>query len=373
MPSARNNSQLHILLFFMDSQRDYLDGIKEILKRTGDKIIEINLTDAEYKSINKAENSKYRLFLRIYEMLKIFRRVEKLIHVSIAENYNNATVNIFCADEGVWGEFINVIRGRIKHTVKTINVQHGLFILNEVSFMKMRILLNKLSTKYLNYPLDGKGFGGSEFDVYFVYGKKEEECLSSRARTSKIIVAPQICKYSFLKKNQEGIIARTDRDISKNILFAMQPTDVCSLFLYTEKEIYSKLLPLFQFLRIRGYSIIFRLHPAQSLDNSKKIMEETNLINYIELDTEKSLGDSLKKVCAVMSLFSTTLFDAYLIGKIPIVLHGLTKPFDFPVPHETINLESDWKKDICEILKRKAKYPSHELNTDMEIFQELFS
>ena len=70
-----------------------------------------------------------------------------------------------------------------------------------------------------------------------------------------------------------------------------------------------------------------------------------------------------------MALQSTTLYDGYIVGRMPIIVRGLNKIYDFTTPHETINLTSVLDVEIDNAFKKLDNYYKSDvcLNIELEV------
>lgn len=348
------NHTLHILVFINPNQTHLLDGVNEILLKDvkeKNKLL-IYLSASDFNKFLEVEYSKGRLLKRLIFYPRIFSFIENQI-IMASVNWDSETIYIYSSEEGVWGVVINSIREKIKKKVYTVNIQHGIFSLQKTKFIFLRKLFNSFSRLIIGFPVIGLGFGGSKFDEYYVFGEKEKKHVLSTAKNALLKINPEICRFSVLKTYKRKIGYKTgSADSSKNILFAMQPI-ITKLFFYNEETIYLKLEPLFRFFTENDYKIIFRLHPGTlNKIHTFQLLKKSNLINYIEIDENDDISDSLILCDIVISFFSTVLFDAYLLGKIPIMLTGFFKEFDFSSPLKRININGNWQFEFQSIFNK---------------------
>jgi hypothetical protein len=267
---------------------------------------------------------------------------------------------VYIADEGVWGVFISSLKNKLSNgkRVTVVNVQHGVDLLIGIRFKYLRKIVNKILFFLFGYPLFGMGFGGSQLDVYIVYGKKEKAYIQTLSPQARIFVSPSICLYQGLEEfaSHQAKTKLSRNDIKNKILFTMQYIYVRSDYNYDEYQIYKLLFPLFNALNNKGYEIVFRLHPGTpDRDLSLRLLKQSGLFNIISIDTNLSLSKSIYESCSVFSFMSTTLVYSYYSGRMPVVIEGIFSDTEFPCVHEKLNILC-WKHNLDNVLCKKHRY-----------------
>ena len=380
------NESLHLFFYLVKRPKDFFTGVKKILNQHENIIAkDIVLGDKYYDFVDNAEYAKVLFFNTASELKilrrainygKVFNELEKLVFNAVKENKGSNKLYFYLADEGVWGEFIKVLKQQITNkfsvSITIINIQHGFFMLEESSALGVRKIINKISKIFYRYPILGLGFGGSKLDTYFVYGELEKDFVRKISPQSKVIVSPMICKGELLDEVYElqRSNSKIDEKIRKSILFAATFNEIDPLCLYNEEEISEKLAPLFRKIYEKGYVIYYRLHPAiPDKDRYLALIQKYGIDKFIIIANDNKLSEYLVKVGTVMALQSTTLYDGYIVGRMPIIVRGLNKIYDFTTPHETINLTSVLDVEIDNAFKKLDNYYKSDvcLNIELEV------
>jgi hypothetical protein len=377
------NESLHLFFYVVKRPKDFFTGVKKIINQYENIIAkDIILDDKFYDIVDEAEYAKVLLYSAASELKiirrainyrKVFNELERLVCNEIDKNKACNKLFFYLADEGVWGEFIKVLKQRItkKYSVNItiINIQHGFFTLEDGPALRVRLIVNKIFKFFYTYPILGYGFGGSKLDTYFVYGKLEKDFVSKHAPQSRVIVSPMICKGELIDEVYElqQSYSNSDEEIKKSILFAAQLNEINPDCFYNEEEITEKLAPLFSKLHEKGYVIYYRLHPAiPDKERYVALLKKYGIDKYIIFANDNKLSDYLVKVSAVMALQSTTLYDGYVVGRMPIIVRGLNKIFDFTTPHETIDLTCILDEEIDNAFKNIDNYYKGDIHLSIE-------
>lgn len=370
----------HIILHVVKRPKDFFFGIKVALKRRDLTFVDIILDEKYYNLVDDAEYSKVILYSKASELkiLKrlfnyriVFAEIERLCEETVALNKNlHKMFYFYLADEGVWGELMQVIKAKLtkKYQINIIlvNVQHGFFTLEKPKVSPLRSVVNTIFKPLMGgYPLLGKGFGGAGFDVYFVFGKLEKRYLERRNPKSLVIKSPVICKYELIEKVSN--ITKKVKSNTLNILFAAQLNEINPDCLFSEEEVTKRLSTLFKVLKRSGFRIYYRLHPAIS-DKERYLnyLKQFGVYEDVIIANNHSLEYYLSIVGSVLSLQSTTLIDGYLVGRMPILIKGLTKDFSFTIPHEIIDLDQELEREVIHAFNNIGQYYREEVNFMLE-------
>lgn len=150
-------------------------------------------------------------------------------------------------------------------------------------------------------------------------------------------------------------------------MFAAQLNEINPDCFYNEEEITEKIAPLFNMLHEKGYIIYYRLHPAiPDKERYLALLKKYGIDKYIIFANDNKLSDYLVKVSAVMALQSTTLYDGYVVGRMPIIVRGLNNIFDFTTPHETIDLTGVLEDEVNNAFKNIDNYYKEDIHLGIE-------
>lgn len=345
-------NDFYLLIYPINRPTLQLNGLKKkIIDSDGARFVEIHLNKYCNMKMNDIEYSSFfvKMFKRILNQKQIFRTLEELIdnNVSIIEKGTN--IYLCIADEGVWGEFVKLKAEKLRNNwnVTTINVQHGLFYLTKTRFLSLRKTANFIFIAITDYPIVGMNFGGSNFNIYYVYSEKEKRFVLSRSRDSRVIISPEICLFDVLNKIQ----SKKSNNKNKTVLFAMQHLWVRNDVIYSEENLYKKIFPILKEIKNNyRFNILFRLHPGTpDKDKSVRLLKQAGIYDIVELDKKASIVDALASSSVVISFSSTVLVYAQHCEKLPLLISGvLKKEIEFPSHHKEISL-TNWETDIKNI------------------------
>ena len=374
----------HLFFYVVRRPKDFFKGVKQILHQYDNVVLkDVIIGDEFYNIVDNAEYAKVLLYNATSELKilrraihyrKVFSAFEQFVDYYISNNTNISKYFFYTADEGVWGEFITELRSKFekKYSVEIviINIQHGFFTLERPSVVFVRRIVNFIFRSFFSYSILGKGFGGSKLDNYLVYGKLEKQFLEAISPESNIIISPSICKYELIEeiyKLQCTEIIKPNAEIKKNVLFAAQLNDINPDCLYPEEEITKRIAPLFKALNQKGYKIYYRLHPAiPDKERYINLLDKYGIKNIVIFANSESLSYYLARVGTVIALQSTTLYDGYVVGRMPIIIRGLTKKFDFTTPHEIINLSKNIEVEINDAFDKIDLYYKERIDLTIE-------
>ncbi|MBS1640649.1 MAG: hypothetical protein JSR12_11385, partial [Bacteroidetes bacterium] len=298
---------------------------------------------------------------------KLNSSLSKKIEENISKNKKDKICLCF-SDEGLWAEYLKKYQVKSKYNIELINIQHGSFLMNKVPFVQLRKFINSLIWPLLRFPLFGFDFGGSKLDTYFVYSQIEKDFLASKSLDSRVFISPVICKFHLINEYLK-FVKIGDAGIEKVAFFAMQPPKISQGCKYSEAEIYTILLPFFEHFSRLGYTMYFRLHPGTlNPAHSIKLLRQYGIANHIIIANDKNIEYYLAKSSIVISFHSTVIFDANILGKLPIVIKGFMEGFNFPIKHEIVNILNNWQNDLENALSKKMLYKR---NIDIEFENEI--
>ncbi len=376
------NISQHIFFHVVKRPKDFFKGFRKLLSDHNAQYTDVILEDKYYEIVDNAEYAKVFLYTAASELKiirrainyrKVFLQFENRASEIINGNPANTIYYFYLADEGVWGEFIKKMRAKLekKYSIKIliINIQHGFFTFEDIKLSLLRKLVNKLFDSLLGFPILGFGFGGGKLDTYFVYGSLEKRYLEKRTPNSRIIVSPSVCKYELIEevRSYQKKQTKLKFDKRKSILFAAQLNEINPDCFYDEEEITQKIAPLFFSLYHKGYKVYYRLHPAiPDKERYINLLSKYEILDKISLANEYPLSYYLSQVGSVMALQSTTLYDGFVVGRMPIIVKGLNKEFEFTTKHETINLFDNIDTEIDKAFDCIDDYFKEQLSFDFE-------
>jgi len=303
----RYNPFFKIRSDLMNSDNDHVYNFK-LSSETLNKILNV-----EYSGKRRVRFLYYRnVFIEIKQKLQ-----------SLLLKLEDKQVFVYLTDEGVWSEMLKSILKNIDTVnVKTVMVQHGLHFIEEPpSNLKLRKFINKLTELIFGYPSYGYGYIGSNLDYYLVYSACDRDYVKAKNSQSLAFSCPKLIKYDFIQeyKAEAKLVAADIGQEREKVLFAMEPLIPTSGVNCTEIEMYEKMSSLFtEISSITKSKILFRPHPAMNASKTKRLISKLSYKDIIVFDCESSLNRVLSTVDFVLSIHSTVLFDAMLVGKVPI-------------------------------------------------------
>jgi len=326
----------HLFVTLIPRIDDPFWGFKNYFKRNlPADFCELSLPNDMLLFVKKVEYSKRRFF-RFFFYKRVYDFLYNEIYSFVNLNPHAKTV-IYFSDEGVWGEFLNTIRNKLfSFNIITVNVQHGLHYLETTPrSIYLRRFINYLSTSLLGFPSYGYGFGGSKFDVYFVYGSLESSQLYSN-NVNKVFIEPHLIKSKLISEYNNYIPTK-----KYSVLFALEPVVPASGFSCNELQLYKSLLPLFKLIyELTNTKILLRIHPGMNQESTLLNLNNSALVQYCDIDKNKSVAFSLKSVDYVFSFHSTVLFEAFVLNKIAVQITNTCESRLLHLPIKNINLDS---------------------------------
>lgn len=309
----------HILLNFIPRQDRPYHGILQTLAHDPDASVQIiDLPEALFELTRRVEYS-LRKYVRFLYYGAIYRYLEEAVGQAI--NAHSGVVFVYTTDEGVWTEYMKQILKR--HAARRpvlLNVQHGLHFLESPgkASVLIRRAANALCRLTVGYPIFGFGMGGSQCDLYLVYGEPERAFLT--AMGLKAEVASRLIKARFL---EQVALATPAQGPDKVALFALQPVSKEAGFARTESDFYNVLRPVAERLaRQHGYRVIFRPHPGMDHHATLTSLERAGLLEYGEMQNvaDTDVTQALARAEMVLSHSSTVLLEAMLADRISVQL-----------------------------------------------------
>ena len=347
----------HIFLNVIERRYNPFSKIFPTLDVGSEDIVLQSKLDAEtLETILEVEYSWKRRY-RFFYYGKAFKSVKRALGQSLDEVSSADEVLIYITDEGVFSEIVlhAVKKLGSSKKIKYVMVQHGLHYLEEPpANLKIRKFANMLSITLLGFPAFGYGFVGSNLDVYFVYTKSDKDFIEERLN-STVVVCPKTLKQDFLLEFEALEIEQLKQD-EGIILFAMEPVTPASGVKGSEFEVYESMSEfVFRVSELTRKTIVFRPHPGSNREDVLSMISQLSYCELIEVDVSPSLNEALVRSDFVMSIHSTVLFDALLVGKVPI---QVVSDFEDRVLHldqELIDLRALESSELSRIFSDENK------------------
>jgi hypothetical protein len=350
----------HIFINVIERRYNPFFKIKlDLINSNTDYVFDLDLSSATLNKILNVEYSDKRRFRFLYYK-SVFTEIKQKLQ-SLLSELNDKQVFVYLTDEGVWSEMLRSILKNIDTiNVKTVMVQHGLHFIEEPpSNLKLRKFINKLTELIFGCPSYGYGYIGSNLDYYLVYSTSDRDYVKAKNSQSLAFSCPKLIKYDFIQeyKVEAKLVATDIGQESEKVIFAMEPLIPTSGVNCTEIEMYEKMSSLFtEISSITKSKILFRPHPAMNTSKAKRLISKLSYKDIIVFDCESSLNRVLSTVDFVLSIHSTVLFDAMLVGKVPI---QIITPCDDRRLHtklEILNINDLKRTIISEIFSKKTIY-----------------
>jgi hypothetical protein len=374
----------HIFVYVVLRPDDPFLGIKELLSRERlgrHNIIDIRLPPSSYKIVQRVEYS-WRKYARFRYYASVFRRLEDLLCQALSGCESGHPCVIYFSDEGVWAEFFREFRSRRPHSALLgVNVQHGFERRVRIEHRNLRRVANWLSIKSLGFPAFGMGcFGGvgtGVFQVYLTYDKAASDFV--RENTGDLAYeCPSVIKHALLDRFKMAKQLRSDkcRD-SQDVLFALQPhidnIKGNTLSMFRELTSVARLL-----VERYGRRMVFRTHPGTQHDRVMNHYRQSHIDRYAGIDRLLDLADQLARCGVVMSYDSTVLWEAYILGLVPVSVHGDCYQGELSFPHEILNVKSNLEAQLDNVLcpETAQRYRSQPMTQEFnweEIVLSLFT
>lgn len=281
----------------MEEQMNYLE---KLLKKKNIRIIKIKFPRNNF---NKG-NTFNMLFKRALYGKNYLSKLKKIINKNM-DTINNNTIIFSCGEGFVIGN-INYWFPTFKNK-KTIAIQHGMFLLKSNNISNIfKIIFNFISLILFNINLIGRGFGGTKFGNYIVYGMKYKNYLLEKGwENNDILVSGNLIKGNYISKSNDNY----KKEI-KSVVFLLQDLTVKNI---TLQKFENYLIKIINILSSQFSKVIVRLHPKMENDFIYKLKSKTSNSEII-YSSERNLIDDFDRSDCAISFFSTALIDANLYG-----------------------------------------------------------
>jgi hypothetical protein len=227
--------------------------------------------------------------------------------------------------------------------------------------VRSREAVNALSKLLYGYPAFGLGcFGGSGpgvFDLYLTYDRRTAEFI--QAYTGNLAVdCPQLIKHDFLAKYRAAVNARNGHGRDA-VMFAVQPTIRgiarrpgirCST-----QDVLRALVPLAAaVVGEHGRKFVVRPHPGMDAVEFENWFRQSRLSDIADIDRSPDLASSLAASSVVMSFDSTVLWEASLVGLLPISVQGSFYKGHLEFPHHVLWLGDGFEQRLRPLMRLAA-------------------
>jgi len=354
----------HLFVYVVDRPEDPFLGFKHLLSqhRQGRHIIhEIKLPPESLKIVRQVEYSA-RKYVRFLYYRAVFQQLEGSLKRALRKCGPEDLSVIYFSDEGVWSEFLRIFRSRYSDlNIFAVNVQHGCEYHYRHKYGNLRRTVNWLARRLWGYPLFGMGsYGGAGsgvFDVYLAYD--ETTCKLIRERTHALVyVCPSVIKHGLIERYEtaKALLEDGGAGSRQRILFALQPavprilgpatTSSNLLSVFRELTSVAKLL-----VQKHEKRMVFRIHPGMDQEEVMEIYRQSGIDRYADIEEVSELGDHLSSCNVVMSYDSTVLWEAYILGLVPVSVQGKCHRGNLPFPHEIIDVTSNLDAHLERVLR----------------------
>lgn len=356
----------HVFVYTIERSDDPFHGLKQLLlkgRRAHHVVREIRLSATNYATVRQVEYSA-RKYLRCFYYPPIFRELEELLRESVSgwPSSSHPSV-IYFSDEGVWAEFVKDFRQRYSRAeLYAVNVQHGFEHAVRPRHRRVRELANTIARRACGYPAFGLGsFGGGGkgvFDVYLTYDEATSRFI--REYTGDLSYeCPALIKHGLFERYRAARTSiHTDGRVD-GVMFALQPK--ISTFLGppnirgTTVEVMRELFPVARLLQEHyGRRLVLRPHPGMDRGKVLDAYHDSGIDRYTDLDGGCELAELLAQCGVVMSFDSTVLWEAGLLGLVPVTIHGKCFSRSLGFPHEIVHTTGDVASDLQRVMSRET-------------------
>jgi hypothetical protein len=367
----------HIFVYIVDRPEDPFLGLKNLLlqQRLAHHIIsEVRLPAEGHEIVRDVEYTS-RKFVRFLFYKQIFRRLDRSLQEALKQSALDEVTVVYLSDEGVWAEFLRFFRRRHSDLrFIAVNVQHGFEYLVATRYLNVRRRLNFLFQTLWGYPAFGMGsFGGSGsgvFDIYLAYDKIV--CDFIYRRTHDLTFAcPSTIKFGLFERYKSVRTSMIDNgQAGQEIMFALQPpaarVSSSALLKSNVRRVFQELTPLARILEEKyGKRMVLRMHPSMDRTEVMEEYRQSGIHNYADVEGHLNLADQLARCSVVMSHDSTVLWEAYVLGLVPVSVQGICFRGRLPFPHEVIDVSLDHAARLQSVLScETAEKYSREISND---------
>jgi hypothetical protein len=364
----------HLFVCVVDRPEDPFIGIRHVLSKprlARHTFSEVRLPAESYETVRKTEYSARR-YCRVLYYKSVFEQLnERLIQATAGATPDNPCV-IYFSDEGVWAEFLRDFRKRHPEMrALCVDVQHGFAYPVTAKYRKLRQRVNWFTRKLWGYPIFGMGslggVGGGVFDVYLTYDKEASDFV--RKHTGGLAYAsPLIIKHALLERFTLARQSVMDNcGGGQEVMFALQPS--IDYIKGSTLDVFRELAPLAKLLAEKyGRRLFFRPHPGMQQGKVMEAFRQSGIDFYTDMAELSELAEHLARCSVVMSYDSTVLWEAYVLGLVPVSVLGSCYRRSLPYPHEVIETTSPVGDQLEKVLRPETaeKYRCEVANEDFD-------
>lgn len=341
---------LHVFVHVVRSKHDPFAGIRAALTREGsDRCVDVKFDDAEFDYIDRVEYTERRFFRAILYP-RLFRALNRRLDAAIGDE---PRVVVYFADEGVWAAVWALYRRRhASRSLKAVNVQHGFALIRPPTLRLARKAVNTVSRLLTGFPSIGYGSlgaaGPKPFDLYLTYDEPTARFV--REQTDRAAFpAPRLIKHELIT-SLEALPLGPRPDVTR-VLFAMNINMRGSPVKCDVGETFDILLGLATELHRLGAVLVLRLHPGMDREAEIRRFATHAISKFAELDPNESLAKSMASSEIVMSFVSTVIWEAGLLGLVPVqVACACCDDVDLGFEREILNLEGEYMPQLATLL-----------------------
>jgi hypothetical protein len=340
----------HIFVRTVRYRDDPFHGLCEYVSRHDvGEIIRLDLDDDDYARVWKVEYS-IRKYFRVLYYRRIFEFLRRRLVAVIPAH---APCVVYFSDEGIWAEVWCGVRRQIgNRQLRAINVQHGFATMAAVRTPRIRGIANTLSRAAFGYPNFGLGSAGGSgrfaFDAYLTYDAATARFVAER--TGAIALAtPYLIKSDVLSR--AGSTPVHSHRVEGPVLFALQPRIRGGLIKGNLRATFDQLEPLARALKQLRKTLVLRLHPGMNRDVALRIYRNHRISAVAALDEVADLDQSLLASEAVLSFYSTVLWEAHLLGLVAVqVQSSVCRTAAVQYPHHDLDLTRPFFDQLARIM-----------------------
>jgi len=217
------------------------------------------------------------------------------------------------------------------------------------------------------------GAGSGVFDIYLTYDKASRDFI--RERTHNLAyTCPSVIKDHLLERYQLAADSMAKRcEASKEVMFALQPATVRILSAARTNGnllgVLRELTPVAKLLvEKHGKRMVLRPHPGMDRQKVAELCQRSGILHYADLDGILEVGDRLARCGVVMSHDSTILWEAYILGLVPVSVQGTCYRGSLPFPHEVLDVSNGLEAHLENALHPKTarKYHSEMIREEFD-------
>lgn len=343
----------HVFFHVVRSTHDHFAGLRAAIDSwTGHSHETLTFEEAQFDLVKEVEYTGKRLFRILYYRplyCWLIAQIDRVIACAGDED-----VTLYFADESIWAVILADHRQRLGgRRLHTVNVQHGFAIPQKARFKLLRRALNGMSRLVFGFPAIGYGTlgdaGKKAFDLYLTYDDLAAAFVREKLGIDAV-AAPHLIKHDLLDAYRR---VPAEPHALRRALFAMNMKIAGSPILCDVPQTLDALMPLAEALHEREMVLIVRLHPGMEIERERMQFASHPIARLAELDTAGSLQESIARAGIVMSFLSTVLWEAGLVGRMPVqVMCSCCREVELGYARETLRLDPTLKKRLAAILEK---------------------